>query len=51
MELEGKVWKEGKLWLAEIPSLDLMTQGKSRNNALEMVLDAAMELMRDAFPD
>jgi len=51
MELEGRVWKEGKFWLAEVPSLDLMTQGKSRKNALDMILDVVMELMRDAFPE
>ena len=51
MELEGTVWKEGKFWFAEVPSLDLLTQGKTRKNALEMALDATMELMRDLFPE
>ncbi len=51
MELEGRVWKEGKLWLSEIPSLDLMTQGKSKKHALAMVLDATMELLREAFSE
>ncbi len=45
MELEGKVWKEGKLWLIEVPALDLMTQGKNKKNALFMLKDAIKELM------
>lgn len=40
MQLQGKVWKHKKDWIAEIPALDLMTQGKSRKNALKMAKDA-----------
>jgi predicted RNase H-like HicB family nuclease len=49
MELEGKVWKSKKHWLIEIPSLDVMTQGKSREDALEMIKDAIIELIRSYF--
>ncbi|NGX45352.1 MAG: hypothetical protein K940chlam2_00501 [Chlamydiae bacterium] len=38
MELEGKVFKEGEWWLNEVPSLNLMTQGKTKQNALEMIV-------------
>ena len=36
MKFEGSLVKEGKFWIVEIPGLDLMTQGTSRANALEM---------------
>ncbi|MCB0308784.1 MAG: helix-turn-helix domain-containing protein [Bdellovibrionales bacterium] len=45
MVFEGKVWKEGKDWLIEVPALDLLTQGASRKNALEMVQDAIRMLL------
>lgn len=49
MELEGKIWKQGKFWLVEIPSLDVMTQGKTRKEALFMVEDAIFELVQCYF--
>ena len=39
MRIYGKVYKEGKFWLAEIPILDAMTQGRTRNEAFMMVKD------------
>jgi hypothetical protein len=36
VKFEGFLVKEGKFWIVEIPGLDLMTQGKSRVNALAM---------------
>jgi predicted RNase H-like HicB family nuclease/DNA-binding XRE family transcriptional regulator len=41
----GKVWKDGKLWLVEIPALDVMTQGHSKKDALFMIKDAIEELV------
>ncbi len=49
MELEGKIWKSNKLWLVEVPSLNLMTQGKSRADAIEMVRDAVMGFIECYF--
>ncbi len=49
MEFEGKVWKEGKFWLVEVPSLNLMTQGKSRKDALKMIKDATFGLLECYF--
>lgn len=43
MEVEGKIWKSKNHWLIEIPSLNIMTQGKTREEALKMVADAVME--------
>jgi hypothetical protein len=39
MRFEGKVVRDGKWWLAEIPLLDAMTQGRTRKEALEMAAD------------
>ncbi len=50
MELEGKVWKSKKHWLIEVPSLDIMTQGKTKEEALFMIQDAILELIRSYFP-
>ncbi len=49
MELEGKIWKKGKFWIVEVPSLNISTQGKSRKNALAMIKDAVYELMQSYF--
>ena len=37
--LSGRLFKDGKYWLAELPSLDVMTQGKTRRDAYAMVKD------------
>ena len=39
MRFSGKIYKDGKCWLAEIPILDLMTQGRTKREAYEMVAD------------
>ncbi|MBT8420293.1 MAG: type II toxin-antitoxin system HicB family antitoxin [Gammaproteobacteria bacterium] len=39
MRFSGTVYKDGKFWLAEIPILDLMTQGRTRKEAFEMIAD------------
>jgi hypothetical protein len=39
MRFSGKVYKDGKYWLAEIPILDLLTQGRTKKEAYEMVVD------------
>jgi ribosome-binding protein aMBF1 (putative translation factor) len=39
MRFEGKVFRDGRFWLAEIPLLDAMTQGRTRKEALEMIVD------------
>jgi hypothetical protein len=47
MRLEGRVWKDkgSKYWLAEVPLLDVMTQGRSRSNAYGMMADAIQSLI------
>ncbi len=49
MELEGKIWKHKSHWLIEVPSLNMMTQGKTRKEALFMIKDAIMEYIRYYF--
>lgn len=39
MRLYGKVYKDGRHWLVEVPILDAMTQGRTRREALVMVKD------------
>lgn len=39
MMIEGRVWKDGKFWLAEIPLLDYLTQGRTKKEAFEMAKD------------
>jgi len=39
MRFNGKVYKDGKYWLAEVPILDVMTQGHTRKEAYIMVKD------------
>lgn len=51
MEMEGKIWKDGKLWLVEVPALDAMTQGKTRKEALAMVEDLVFEMAKSYFED
>lgn len=53
MELEGRVWKDptSSWWLIEISFLDVMTQGRTRKEALEMIKDAVMELLKDSYED
>ena len=47
MRFSGKIYKDGDFWLAEIPVLDVMTQGYSRKEAIEMVADL-VETMANA---
>lgn len=39
MRFEGTLVRDGRLWLAEIPLLDAMTQGRTRAEALTMIAD------------
>ena len=39
MKFQGKIYKEGRFWLAEIPFLALMTQGYTKKETLLMVED------------
>ena len=50
MRFSGTIYKDGKFWLAEIPILDLMTQGRTKKEAYEMVADMLESLInKDGF--
>lgn len=51
MELEGKIWKSGKFWLVEVPAVEVMTQGRSREEALKMIKNAIEGLVNCYFPN
>ncbi len=51
MELEGKIWKDGKFWLVEVTALDVCTQGYTRKEALRMIADAIEVLVDGYFPE
>lgn len=51
MEIEGKIWKDGKFWFIEVPALDAMTQGKTRKEVLAMAEDLVFEMARSYFED
>ncbi len=44
MRFLGKIYEDGEFWLAEVPVLDAMTQGHTREEALEMAEDLLMSL-------
>lgn len=53
MELEGRVWRdlESRWWFIEISFLDVMTQGRTRKEALAMIQDAVLEMLKDSYQD
>lgn len=47
MRFEGRIGRDGGLWLVEIPAFDAMTQGRTKREALAMAKDL-IETMADA---
>ena len=39
MRFEGRLVRDGRWWLAEVPILRALTQGRTRKEALEMIAD------------
>ena len=39
MRFHGKVYRSGKHWIVDVPIFDATTQGRSRKEALEMIVD------------
>lgn len=39
MRFQGRLFRDGRWWLAEVPVFDAITQGHTRKEALEMVAD------------
>lgn len=50
MRFSGKVFKDGSFWLAEIPILDIMTQGHTEQESYDMALDVIKSMVnKDDF--
>ena len=47
MRFEGRIRKDGRLWLVEIPAFDAVTQGRTKREAFGMAEDL-IETMADA---
>lgn len=47
MLFTGRVYKDGKFWIAESEAFDAMTQGSSRSEAIEMLKDWFVTLVDD----
>lgn len=45
MIIHGRIWKDGKWWLAESEIADVYTQGRTRTEAIEMLVDAFESLI------
>lgn len=39
MRFYGKIYKDGRFWLAEVPIFEAMTQGRTKKEALVMIAD------------
>lgn len=45
MRFEGRVFKVGRHWAVEVPILGVVSQGRTRSDALEMIADAVESLV------
>lgn len=51
MRFQGKLCKDGRWWLAEVPVFDALTQGHSRKEAFDMIADWFQTMVdRKDFP-
>jgi predicted RNase H-like HicB family nuclease/DNA-binding XRE family transcriptional regulator len=47
MRFEGRIKRDGRFWLAEVPALDAVTQGRTKREVFAMAKDL-IETMADA---
>lgn len=45
MRFAGRVFRVGRYWAVEVPILDVVSQGRTRKDALEMIADAVESLI------
>lgn len=45
MRFAGRVFKVGRQWAVEVPLLDVVSQGRTKKDALEMIADAIEALV------
>ena len=48
---KGRIYRDGKFWLAEVPDLYALTQGYSRQEAFEMLKDLIVTMDPDVKCD
>jgi hypothetical protein len=44
VRFRGKLYKDGRHWLAEVPVFDALTQGRTREEALAMIDERGFSL-------
>ena len=45
MRFAGRIFKDGHFWVIEVPVLGVMTQGRTKKEAFEMIADAIESLV------
>ena len=45
MRFEGRVFRVGRHWAVEVPILDVVSQGRTKKEALDMIADAVESLV------
>lgn len=49
MRIQGKIWKTKNNWVLQIPSMDLVTKGKTRKEAVAMLKSSIQTLRGKSF--
>lgn len=47
MQILGNIWKDGKFWVIECPTLDVSTQAETKQGALRMMFDLVQTMVND----
>ncbi len=47
MQVLGKIWKDGKFWVIDCPTIDASTQGFTKKEALSMMVDLVQTMVND----
>lgn len=47
MQILGNIWKDGKFWVIECPTLDVSTQAESKQSAFKMMVDLVQTMVND----
>lgn len=47
MQILGNLWKDGKFWVIECPTLDVSTQSDTKKGALQMMVDLVQTMVGD----
>jgi predicted RNase H-like HicB family nuclease len=47
MQILGNIWKDGKFWVVECPTLDVSTQSETKNSAFQMMTDLVQTMVND----